>query len=160
MKRVVGIGDMIISSDPEDVLITYALGSCLGITMYDFKVKVGGLLHVMLPQSTIDPVKASKKPYIFVDTGVENMFAEFKKHGASINSIIVKVAGGASFTKPGNNDLFEIGKRNFTMFRKILWKRGIFIKAFDIGGAITRNISLNIDSGIVLVKTEGIIKYL
>ncbi len=160
MKQVVGIGELIISSNPEDVLITYALGSCLGITMYSSKVKVGGLLHVMLPQSSIDPVKASKNPYVFIDTGVENMFEEFKRKGASIDSIIVKVAGGASFTKSGQNDLFEIGKRNFTMFRKVLWQKGIFIKAFDIGGAVTRNISIDIGTGIVLVKSEGITKNL
>lgn len=160
MNRVVGINELIISYEPADVLITYALGSCLGITMYDATMKVGGLLHVMLPHSTIDPQKALKNPYIYVDTGVEKMFSELVKHGASMNRLIIKVAGGASFTKPGDNDLFEIGRRNFTMFRKILWQKGILINSFDTGGAITRNISINIGSGIVKVKSEGIEKYL
>ena len=158
MNRVVGISDMIISTDPKDVLVTYALGSCLGITVYDAKIKVGGLLHIMLPQSSIDPRKAIKNPYIFVDTGVEQIFSEFEKHGSLIDRLIIKVAGGSSFTKPGDNDLFEIGRRNFTMFRKILWTKGLLIKSFDIGGNVSRNISINIDSGIVIVKSEGIEK--
>ncbi|HPG37944.1 MAG TPA: chemotaxis protein CheD [bacterium] len=160
MKRIVGIADMIISTDPNDTLITYALGSCLGITIYDPLTKIGALLHVMLPQSSIDPGKAAKNPYMFVDTGLDDMFAEFEKKGGAQKRMIVKVAGGASFKKPGENDLFEIGKRNFTMFRKVLWKKGILLKAYDVGGAVTRNISIDLNNGAVSIRIEGVEKSL
>ena len=160
MKHIVGIAEMIISTDPGDTMITYALGSCLGITFYDPRNKVGALLHVMLPQSSIDPVKAQKNPYMFVDTGVESMLNQFLSKGGNKNSLIVKVAGGASFKKPGENDLFEIGKRNFTMFRKLLWQKGIMLKSFDVGSNITRNISIDVGTGIVIVKSEGVDKQL
>ncbi len=160
MKRIVGIAEMIISTDPADTLITYALGSCLGITVYDPRTKIGALLHVMLPQSSIDVEKAKKNPYMFVDTGVEAMLNECVKLGANPRSLVVKVAGGASFKKPGENDIFEIGKRNFTMFRKLLWKKGIMLKSFDVGSNITRNISIDINTGSVIVKSQGVDKEL
>jgi len=160
VKRIVEIADMIISSDPNDILITYALGSCLGITVYAAKFKVGALLHVMLPQSSIDPKRSLKNPFMFIDTGLEKVFEEFKKRGVSFKNMTVKVAGGASFKNAGENDLFEIGRRNFNMLQKILLEKGVFLNAYDIGGTITRNISIDINSGDVLVKKEGIENYL
>ncbi len=69
-ERIVDVADMRVSAVKGDVLVTHALGSCLGITVYDPTTHVGGLLHVMLPLSTIDPKKGKENPYMFVDTGV------------------------------------------------------------------------------------------
>ena len=69
MKYIVGVADMKISAEKDDLIVTHALGSCLGITIYDPVACVGGMLHVMLPLSTIDPNKAAANPYMFVDTG-------------------------------------------------------------------------------------------
>ena len=81
MKIVVGVADMAVSKNPNDEIITYALGSCLGITVYDPVVQVGGMIHIMLPMSTIDAEKAKNKPYMFVDTGVPILFNEcYKKN--------------------------------------------------------------------------------
>ena len=154
-KIVVGIADMKLSTNEEDELITYALGSCLGIAIYDPIAKVGGLLHVMLPLSTIDPEKAKENPFMFVDTGVPKLFLESYKLGAKKNRLIVKAAGGACIKTDEAHDHFQIGKRNFTMLRKLLWKNGILLKAHDVGGNISRTMSLNIGSGEVIIAVDG-----
>ncbi|MFX6066980.1 hypothetical protein ABTE92_18940, partial [Acinetobacter baumannii] len=75
----------------------------------------------MLPASTIDPQKASKNPYMFVDTGVPKLFLDCYGAGAQKGRVVVKVAGGAATQAAGEGDVFEIGKRNITMLRKLLW---------------------------------------
>ena len=95
MKQTVKIADLIISANRDDVLITYALGSCLGITVYDPTTHVGGLLHLMLPDSSIDSVKAAQNPYMFADTGVPELFLQCYKAGAQRDHVIVTAAGGA-----------------------------------------------------------------
>ena len=92
MRQIVGVADMKIAAKQGDELITYALGSCLGITIYDPRVGVGGMLHVMLPQSNVDPSKAAENPYIFVDTGVPKLFLDCYQEGAEKQRLIVKVA--------------------------------------------------------------------
>ena len=76
MRHIVGVGDMKVSSDPADVIVTHALGTCLGIVVHDPVARVGGMLHVMLPTSTINPDKARLNPYMFVDTGVPELFRQ------------------------------------------------------------------------------------
>src|SRR5450756_2144113 len=71
---VVGVADMAVSNDASAEIVTYSLGSCLGITIYDPLKKIGGLLHLMLPASNIDHAKAAEMPYMFVDTGVPRLF--------------------------------------------------------------------------------------
>lgn len=155
MRHVVGVADMKISAQSEDELITYALGSCLGIAIYDPVVKVGGLLHVMLPLSTIDTAKAADNPAMFVDTGVPKLFIECYKAGAQKQRLIVKVAGGASVHSSETEDHFQIGKRNFVMLRKLLWKNGVLLQAHDVGGGHSRTMTLDITKGEVTIKTQG-----
>lgn len=155
MKHIVGVADMKVSGNPDDVLITYALGSCLGIAIHDPVAKVGGLLHVMLPLSTIDPAKAKENPCMFVDTGVPRLFIECYKAGAKKERLIVKVAGGACMYGSEEEDRFQIGKRNFLMLRKLLWKNGVLIQASDVGSKESRTMSLHIGSGEVLLRFNG-----
>ena len=155
MKHVVGVADMRFSGNAEDALITYALGSCLGITIHDPVAKVGGLLHVMLPLSTIDPAKADENPYMFVDTGVPRLFLECYKIGAKKERLVVKVAGGACAGGNGDDDYFQIGKRNFVMLRKLLWRNNVLLKSHDVGGSISRTLTLDINTGLVLIKSQG-----
>ncbi|RPI28127.1 MAG: chemotaxis protein CheD [Acidobacteria bacterium] len=146
---------MRISQDPEDLLVTYALGSCLGIAIYDPEAHVGGLLHVMLPLSTIDPVKAKENPYMFVDTGVPLLFHRCYDAGANRDRLLIKVAGGANVSG-SVEDRFEIGKRNFLVLRKLLWRNGLLLKAHDVGGHHSRTLALEISTGQVRVKANGI----
>ena len=150
---------MKISDRRGDILITYALGSCLGIAIYDPEACVGGLLHVMLPLSTIDPEKAARNPFMFVDTGVPKLFIECYKAGAKKERLQVKVAGGA-FSKTEGEDLFQIGRRNFIILRKLLWRNGVLLSSYDVGGTLSRTMSLEIGTGRVTVKADGITRVL
>ncbi len=155
-KHVVGVADMKVAKRPGDSIITYALGSCLGITLYDPVAKVGGLLHIMLPLSTIDSQKAAQNPFMFVDTGVPKLFLSCYQAGAQKQRCIVKVAGGASTKSQGGEDHFQIGKRNIMMLKKLLWKNSVMLKAQEVGGTVSRTMTLDIDTGEVTLQTGGV----
>lgn len=155
MKYVVNVADMKSSANREDTLVTYALGSCLGITLYDPVACVGCMLHTMLPQSSIDPRKADDNPYMFVDTGVPELFRECYRLGGRKERLVVKVAGGACAHGCEQDDYFQIGRRNFVIFRKLLWKNGVLLTAHDVGGSHSRTLTLHMDTGDVLLKVDG-----
>jgi chemotaxis protein CheD len=155
VRHLVGVADMKISSSPEDEIITFALGSCLGIAVYDPVVHVGGMVHVMLPSSSIDPVKAFSNPSMFVDTGVKNLFLASYKEGAQRNRLLVFAAGGACANGLEQDDYFQIGKRNVTVLRSLLWKNSIILKNSDFGGNLARTMSLGIGTGQVTVRING-----
>lgn len=154
MQHVVRMADLKISTVRDDVLITYALGSCLGITVYDPVTCVGGLLHVMLPLSTIDLVKAQNNPCVFVDTGVPRLFQACYSAGAKKERLVVKVAGGACLSK-AERDPFQIGRQNFTILRKLLWKNGVLLQSFDVGGGVSRTMLLELKTGTVRLRING-----
>lgn len=145
---------MKVANQAGDDLITYALGSCLGIVLYDPEVRVGGLLHTMLPLSKTNPNKAKDKPAMFVDTGLPELFLEVYELGARKERLQVKVAGGASL-RGTETDCFQIGKRNLVMFRKLLWKNGLLLKAEDVGGHRARTMTLEISTGMVTISSNG-----
>ena len=155
MRHLVGVADMKISSSPEDEIITFALGSCLGITLYDPVAHIGAMVHVMLPSSSIDPVKAATNPYMFVDTGVKSLFLASYKAGAQRNRLQVFASGGACANGLEQDDYFQIGKRNVTVLRSLLWKNGIILKNCDFGGNLARTMSLDVCTGQVLIRING-----
>ncbi len=155
MIHTVGVGDMKVSTQRGDLVITHALGSCLGITVHDPVACVGGLLHVMLPLSTIDLVKAERNPFMFVDTGVPKLIVECFRAGAQKQRLEIMVAGGANSQNGDRNDLFQIGKRNMIMLRKLLWKNGLLLKSHDVGGGNSRTMSLEIGTGKVMIRSVG-----
>ncbi|MBT4499644.1 MAG: chemotaxis protein CheD [Gemmatimonadetes bacterium] len=153
MQHVVGIADMKISKNPEDSLITHALGSCLGVTLHDSITGVGGMIHIMLPMSKIDKEKARKNPFMFVDTGIPELFKKAYTLGAKKENITVKVAGGAKILDAANR--FNIGERNYILLRKILWKNNVLIDSEDVGGGDSRTLSLSVSTGTVTIRTNG-----
>ncbi len=156
-RLVIGVADLRIGTQPEVELITHALGSCLGITVHDPVAGVGGMLHVMLPQSSIDPEKAANNPEMFVDTGIPRLFKECYRFGAKKERMVLKVAGGAAInTTDESEDFFQIGKRNFVMLRKLLWKNGVLIEAQDVGGSMSRTMSMDVGSGVVTISSKGV----
>jgi len=155
---VVDISDMKVSKRPEDVLVTYSLGSCIGLGIYDPVARVGGLIHYMLPLSNVDKGKAKTTPCMFADTGVPLLFEEAYKLGAQKKRLVVKAAGGSQLLD--EKGLFNIGKRNHTMLRKIFWKNNVLIDAEDVGGSITRTVFLEIATGRYLIKSNGQVKEL
>ncbi len=155
VRHLVGVADMKISSSPEDEIITFALGSCLGVTLFDPVAHVGGMVHVMLPSSSIDPVKAALNPYMFVDTGVKNLFLASYRAGAQRKRLVVFAAGGSCASGSVQDDYFQIGKRNVTVLRSLLWKNGIILKNCDFGGNRARTMSLDIGTGQVMIRSSG-----
>jgi len=153
MKLIVGIADMKVSNDLSTTLITYSLGSCIGVSLYDPIVRAGGLLHFMLPDSTIDLQKATKNPWMFADSGIPRFFKETYQLGAEKKRLQVKVVGGAQILDDSN--FFNIGKRNYMTLRKIFWANNVLIQAEEVGGNVNRTVSLEISSGKVWVKTSG-----
>jgi len=155
LRQIVGIADLKISKQPDDVIVTYALGSCLGVAIFDPVAGVGGMLHVMLPMSTIDPTKAQDNPCMFVDTGVPKLFHQCYEAGAKRDRLVIKVAGGANLNGT-MEDRFEIGKRNFLVFRKLLWRNGLLLASHDVGGHHSRTMALYLADGQTTVKVNGV----
>ena len=150
---IVGISDLKVSSNPTDVLITYALGSCLGVAVFDPKARVGGLLHFMLPDSSLDTTKAKTTPAMFADTGITLLFKSCYAIGAEKKRMIVKVAGGASILDDTN--YFRIGQKNITALRKIFWRNNVLIDAEDTGDNFNRTVRLEIASGRCILKSSN-----
>lgn len=142
-----------VSRDQQSGLITYSLGSCIGVAIYDPVAGVGGLLHYMLPESQIDLQKAQKNPFMFADTGIPMLFKEAYRVGASKSRIIVKVAGGSQILD--DSGFFNIGKRNYMALRKILWKNNVLIKAEDVGGQVSRTVRMDLATGKVFLRYSG-----
>ena len=154
MKHLVGVADMKLSRQPGDIIVTHALGSCLGVTAHDPVAKVGGMLHVMMPISKVNPDKAKANPYMFVDTGVPAFFEQIYKAGGNKGRLVVKVAGGANVQK-STKDNFAIGKRNHVVLKKLFWKNGILIESEDVGKDTARTMYLEIGSGRVWLSVAG-----
>lgn len=150
---VVGISDLKCSNNQNDVLVTYALGSCIAVAVYDPVAMVGGLLHYMLPDSTLNPAKARECPAMFADTGIPLLFKSCYALGAEKRRMVIKIVGGASILNDG--DYFRIGQKNITAVRKIFWKNNIMITSEDTGYTYNRSVWLKIADGSCLVKTSG-----
>lgn len=144
---------MAVSNAPDDVLITYSLGSCIAVIIYDPKAKVGGMLHYMLPESSLDLEKAKLNPTMFADTGIAMLFRQSYQYGAKKENIIVKAVGGAQILD--QNGIFNIGKRNYLAMRKIFWRNNVLVAAEHVGGMVNRTVRLEMQTGRVILKVAG-----
>lgn len=153
MKHVVGISEMKVSNQPDDLLITYSLGSCIGLALYEPRLRLGGLIHCMLPLSSIDPDRANERPCMFTDTGVPLLIRTMLDLGAKTENLVAKVAGAASLLD--NSGHFSIGDRNQVILRTILRKHQIAIAAEETGGNKARTMSLHLQSGVTLLRSGG-----
>lgn len=152
-ELIVEIAELAVSNDPQTVLTTYALGSCIAVMVYDTNKHIGGMIHYMLPLSKTNPAKAAQKPAMFADTGVVALFNKMFELGCEKKDLVVKVTGGGKLQK--DNGLFDIGRRNYTVLRKILWNNEVVISAEDVGGSGSRNAQLHIKDGKVVIASKG-----
>ncbi|MBI5118468.1 chemotaxis protein CheD [Candidatus Poribacteria bacterium] len=153
MNHTVGIAEMKVSKHERDVLVTYSLGSCIGLSLYDPIARVGGMIHCMLPLSKIDPAKAQANPSMFTDTGIVALLQAVFDLGAERRNLVAKAAGcGELLDEKG---LFKIGERNYAVLRKILWKNNILISGEDVGGSLPRTMFLHMADGKTVVKTRN-----
>jgi chemotaxis protein CheD len=147
---IIGISDLNIAY-PPDVLVTYALGSCVGICLYDSKTKVAGLAHVMLPLST--EVKDKSNLAKFADTATLELIKRMEKAGAEKGRLVAKLAGGAQmFALQEGNEAFNIGKRNVIAAKQVLKNLNIRIIAEDTGLNYGRTVELSPETGTLKVK--------
>lgn len=149
----VEIADLKVSSNPSVVLVTYALGSCIAVMVYDPVMKAAGMIHYMLPLSESSPEKATERPAMFADTGIPLLFHSMYSLGCKKPDLIVKVAGGGSLYD--DNGHFAIGQRNYTILRKMFWKAGVMIAAEDVGGTKSRTARLFVDTGRCTITASG-----
>ena len=150
-RHVIGIGGLEVRCGPGEIA-TYALGSCLGITIHDPTSGVGGMLHAQLPCAARSPERARETPGLFVDSGLELLFARAVALGANRRRLRVAVAGAASMSAVAN-DVFNIPQQNLTALRKALWRLGVLIAAEDTGGSHPRTMYLDLATGRTTVQT-------
>lgn len=151
-KISVGIADMKITRQ-EGILITYALGSCIGISFYDPMIKLGALLHIMLPE------KSGAKDgnvFKFADTGIRETLRKLTAFGGSKSRMVCKIAGGAKmFEMKGNGGLGNIGERNAQNVKRILMAEGLRVTSEDVGANYARTMLLDVTTGNVYVRSAG-----
>ncbi|MCD6550715.1 chemoreceptor glutamine deamidase/glutamate methylesterase CheD [Thermotoga sp.] len=147
MKKVIGIGEFTVMKNPS-VIVTLGLGSCVAVCMRDPTAGVGGMAHVMLPDSG----GKTDKPGKYADTAIETLVKELEKLGAKRSRLEAKIAGGASmFESKGMN----IGQRNVEAVKKHLKEHGVKLVAEDTGGNRARSVEYNIATGKLLVRKVG-----
>jgi len=149
---VVGVGDCQVSKNEDDCLVTYALGSCIAVVIYDPVARVGGMLHYLLPDSTIDAEKAISAPFTYADTGIPKLFHTAYSLGAEKRRLNVVAAGGAQVL---TSELFQIGKRNHLAMKKIMWRAGVLVHHEEVGGDQSRTIRMDVRTGTIFMKLAG-----
>ena len=150
---LVGIGEYKISRNGFNQIKTMALGSCVAVTFYYPSMPLGGMIHIALPDSSINRNKALMKPGYFADSGLKAFYTKFKKNIKDFEKkkLIVKIAGGASVMD--SNSTFNIGKRNIAAIKKILAQYRLPIVAIDVGKMISRTVTLDLKNGSFLVSS-------
>lgn len=146
----VGIGECRIGRAPAS-LSTVALGSCVAVMAWDWKLKLGGLLHIMLPDSSIDPRRAARDPHVFADTGVAELLRALLARGAARRRLSWCLTGGASMM--AGTPHFETGKRNELAVKKTFRSLGLFAEEEDLGGTESRSVRFDLSSGRIVVRT-------
>jgi len=150
----VGIGEFAVSKDPDQVIKTMALGSCVAVMLNDKATKCAGLLHVALPDSSINLKRAQEKPGSFADTGVPELLKAMRRCGwDGKGRLVVKLAGGASIMDPNNT--FNIGKRNILAVKKTLWAYRLGAIGEDLAGTISRSVTLFVETGKCTISSPG-----
>lgn len=141
---------MAVSNNTQVILSTYALGSCIGVIAFDPLVKAAGILHLMLPESSISPDKAARQPAMFADTGLPAFFKALTGLRADRSRLRLFVAGGASVI--AGSDPFRIGERNARTTLDYLARQGYTVRRTEIGGAVNRTVHLEVNTGSVTLK--------
>ncbi|MBF0500332.1 MAG: chemotaxis protein CheD [Candidatus Riflebacteria bacterium] len=147
MIKYVGVGDVAVSATPGETLKTMALGSCVAVLAVGTVKPVIGLLHIQLPESSLNAVLAQQKPAMFADTGIPLLIKQLSNLGIQSRDLTIKLAGGAQIMDPNNT--FNIGKRNILATRKVLWNLRLWPAAEDVGGEFSRTVTM-IDRRIIL----------
>ncbi len=151
---MVGIGELAVSNKEDDIIKTYALGSCVAVIFLTADRKAAGLVHIALPESSVGNSRTANLPGYFADIAIPNMIAHFKKLGVTKSSQLrIKLAGGATIMDP--NGTFNIGKRNVLAIRKLLWRFRLGAIAEDVGNNYSRSVKVEVSTGRVFITSPG-----
>lgn len=151
----VGLGELKSGSKPDQVLVCYGLGSCIGLAIYDYSARVGAMVHVVLPDSSLNRAPQIQ-PGKFADTAVPAVIAEALRLGAARSRLVARMAGGARMLNVvGAGSKLDIGNRNADAVRMALEEHGITLMADDTGGTYGRTLQLFVGTGRLLVSTVG-----
>ena len=150
-----GIGEYGMVKNPGDLIKTHALGSCIAIIILDPGTRSIGMVHVALPESKVHPVRAEKLPGYFADTAVPVLLNCMQQMGSAGNlrKLVVKLIGGANVMD--KNNTFNIGKRNALAIKKALWQQRMSAVAEEVGGSLSRTVSVNVDDGKIVITSPG-----
>ncbi|MCX6938963.1 MAG: chemotaxis protein CheD [Verrucomicrobia bacterium] len=149
-RIVVGVADFAVANQAQMIISTYALGSCIGLVAYDSSVQVGGLLHLMLPESSLSPEKAGTQPAMFADTGIPLLFNALAGMRAQRSRTQIYIAGGASVLS--GPDSFKIGERNIIAVKKMLAVYGCRVVGSEVAGTVNRTLHLEVGTGQLSIK--------
>jgi chemotaxis protein CheD len=152
---MIGIGDYGASNTPGDLVKTMALGSCVAVVFLVPKTRCVGMVHVALPESSINADKRIAKPGHFADTGIPALFENVCRVGGAVlvSDLYVKIAGGANVL--GATSTFDIGRRNVLAVKKALWGLGTGPVAEDVGGCFSRTVTVSLDAGTMSISSPG-----
>lgn len=155
-RLVVGIGEYAVSDAAGDLIITHALGSCVAVCLHDPVGGVAGLIHVLLPESRINPQRAADQPAAFADTGIPLFVRTAETMGLVRKRTTVKLIGGAEITNTAGNSAMNIGRRNVIASKNLLWKLGLLLKAEAVGGTQARTVHLSVGSGLARITSGNL----
>ena len=150
-KITVGIADMKLARG-SGILVTYALGSCIGLCFHDQRLKVGALLHIMLP---LNMEAGRKNPLKYADTGIRETLHQMEAKGSSKSRITVKIAGGAKMFEVNGGNLGNIGQRNIESVHTILRMEGIRLLGEYVGGNVARTMLFDVVTGQACIRSYG-----
>jgi chemotaxis protein CheD len=145
-RQVIGIGELAVSRTCGLTIATHAVGSCIAVCVFDPIAGVAGMLHFLLPESTINPARAERNPAVFADTGIPLLFQTAYDHGLVKQRAIVKLVGGAEMPQ-NTSGWFNTGRRNLLAARGLLWRNGVFVTAEDVGGTDARTVHMSVADG-------------
>jgi len=149
-RVVVGVGDMAVSNNANVTISTYALGSCVGVVALDSVAQVGGMLHIMLPDSTLTPEKAARQPSMFADTGMRAFLRALYGLKADRRRMRIFLAGGANVLS--GSDFFKIGERNIAAVKAFISRERLSVVDEQLGGLNNRTLHFKIKEGTVDMK--------
>ena len=153
----VGMADLKVCVSPDSIT-TLGLGSCVGIALRDPVTKIGGLAHIMLPDST--SIRNNSNVPKFADTGIEELVKQVTKKGANRNRLVAKIAGGAQmFAFGSNSEAVRVGERNVQAVKKKLGELKIPILAEDTGKNFGRTVIFYPETGDFVIRAVGKSEY-